>query len=74
MMALRVSRTRRWFRLRGMTEVTARMPISLDGCYAGPMDPRDPQDHVLPRLLGGGTPLYDVADGSARKLQNVGRR
>jgi hypothetical protein len=27
-----------------MTKVTAQMSISLDGCYAGPMDPRDPQD------------------------------
>jgi dihydrofolate reductase len=30
--------------------------------------------HVLPRLLGDGTRLYDVADGSVRKLQNLGRR
>jgi hypothetical protein len=30
--------------------------------------------HVLPRLLGDGTRLYDVADGSMRKLQNLGRR
>jgi hypothetical protein len=30
--------------------------------------------HVLPRLLGDGTRLYDVADGSRRKLQNLGRR
>jgi dihydrofolate reductase len=30
--------------------------------------------HVLPRLLGDGTCLYDVADGSVRKLQNLGRR
>src|ERR687892_2033673 len=44
MMAPRLSRTRRWLRLRGMTKVTAQMSISLDGCYAGPMDPRDPQD------------------------------
>jgi dihydrofolate reductase len=27
-----------------MTKVTAQMSISLDGCYAGPLDPRDPQD------------------------------
>ncbi len=27
-----------------MTKVTAQMSISLDSCYAGPMDPRDPQD------------------------------
>jgi hypothetical protein len=27
-----------------MTKVTAQMSISLDRCYAGPMDPRDPQD------------------------------
>jgi len=27
-----------------MTKVTAHVSISLDGCYAGPMDPRDPQD------------------------------
>jgi len=44
MMAPRVSRTRRWFRLRGMTNVTAQMSVSLDGSCAGPMDPRDPQD------------------------------
>src|ERR687892_1968275 len=44
MMAPRMSRMRRWLRLRGMTKVTAQMSISLDGCYAGPMDPRDPQD------------------------------
>ena len=30
--------------------------------------------HVLPRFLGGGARLYDVADGSMRKLQNLGRR
>jgi dihydrofolate reductase len=30
--------------------------------------------HVLPRLLGDGTRLYDVADGSVRKLQDLGRR
>ncbi len=30
--------------------------------------------HVLPRLLGDGTRLYDVAGGSTRKLQNLGRR
>jgi hypothetical protein len=30
--------------------------------------------HVLPRLLGDGTCLYAVADGSVRKLQNLGRR
>jgi hypothetical protein len=30
--------------------------------------------HVLPRLLGDGTRLYDVADGSMRKVQNLGRR
>jgi hypothetical protein len=89
-----------------MTKVTAQMSISLDGCYVGPMDPRDPQDaagwmkggpeaglleqlvlhsapvvpdrrgdvHVLPRLLGDGTCVYDVADGSVRKLQNLDRR
>ena len=27
-----------------------------------------------PRLLGDGTRLYDVADGSVRKLQNLRRR
>jgi hypothetical protein len=27
-----------------MTKVTAQMSISLDGCYAGPMDPPAPQD------------------------------
>jgi hypothetical protein len=27
-----------------MTKVTAQMAISLDGCYAGPMDPHEPQD------------------------------
>jgi hypothetical protein len=27
--------------------------------------------HVLPRLLGDGIRLYDVADGSMRKLQNL---
>jgi hypothetical protein len=43
-MAPHMSRTRWWLRLRGMTKVTARMSTSLDGCYAGPMDPRDPQD------------------------------
>lgn len=91
MMAPRMSRTRWWLRLRGMTKVTAHMSISLDGCYAGPMDPRDPQDaagwmqgpevpdrrgdlYVLPRLLGDGTRLDDVADGFVRKLQNLGRR
>jgi hypothetical protein len=125
-----------------MTKVTAQKAISLDGCYAGPMDPHDPQDaagwmqgpeapgffrvtrwvtgamgwrgrqgyaggepvavagggtllrrvigaglleqlelhiapvvpdrrgglHVLPRLVGDGTCLYNVADGSVRKL------
>ena len=30
--------------------------------------------HVLPRLVGDGTCLYNVADGSVRKLQNLGRR
>jgi hypothetical protein len=30
--------------------------------------------HVLPRLLGDGTRRYAVADGSVRKLQNLGRR
>jgi hypothetical protein len=30
--------------------------------------------HVLPRLLGDGTRRYDVAGGSMRKLQNLGRR
>jgi hypothetical protein len=30
--------------------------------------------HVLPRLLGVGTGLYDVAGGSMRKLKNLGRR
>jgi hypothetical protein len=30
--------------------------------------------HVLPRLLGDGTRLNDIADGSMRKLQNLGRR
>lgn len=30
--------------------------------------------HVLPRLLGDGTRLYDIADGSMPKLQNLGRR
>jgi dihydrofolate reductase len=44
MMALRMSRTGGWFRLRGMTKVTAQLSNSLDGCYAGPMDPRDPHD------------------------------
>jgi hypothetical protein len=43
MMAPHMSRTRRWLRLRGMTKVTAQMSISLEGCYAGPMDPRDPR-------------------------------
>jgi len=27
-----------------MTQVTAQMSVSLDGFYAGPMDPRDPKD------------------------------
>jgi hypothetical protein len=27
-----------------MAKVTAQMAISLDGCYAGPMDPHDPKD------------------------------
>jgi hypothetical protein len=30
--------------------------------------------HVLPRLLGDGTRLYDVAGQSTRKLPNLGRR
>ena len=30
--------------------------------------------HVLPRLVGDGTCLYNVADGSVRKLQNLGWR
>ena len=30
--------------------------------------------HVLPRLLGDGTRLHDVEDGSMRKPQNLGRR
>ncbi len=30
--------------------------------------------HVFPRLLGDGTRPYAVADGSVRKLQNLGRR
>ena len=30
--------------------------------------------HVLSRLLGDGTRRYDVAGGSMRKLQNLGRR
>ena len=30
--------------------------------------------HVLPRPLGDGTRLYDVADGFMRKLQSLGRR
>lgn len=30
--------------------------------------------HVLPRLLGDGTRLYDVADGSMGKLEHLGRR
>ena len=30
--------------------------------------------HVLPRLLGDGTRRYDVACGSMRKLQSLGRR
>jgi hypothetical protein len=30
--------------------------------------------HVLPRLLGDGTRLYDVAGESTRKLLNLGRR
>jgi hypothetical protein len=29
---------------------------------------------MSPRLLGGGTRLYDVAGGSMRKLLNLGRR
>jgi hypothetical protein len=74
MMAPRVSRTRRWFRLRGMTKVTAPMSIWLDGCYAGPMGPRDPRDDVLPPLRGGGTRPYGVAGGPMRELQNLGRR
>jgi hypothetical protein len=36
--------------LRGMTKVTAQMSISLDGCYAGPMDPRDLRRPVRPRV------------------------
>jgi hypothetical protein len=44
MMTPRVSRTRQWLRLRGMTKVTPQTSISLDGCYAGPMDPRHPPD------------------------------
>jgi hypothetical protein len=42
MMTPRVSRTRQWLRLRGMTKVTPQMSISLDGCYAGPMEPTPP--------------------------------
>jgi len=38
MMAPRVSRTRQWLRLKGMTKVTAQMSISLDGRYARPVD------------------------------------
>jgi hypothetical protein len=30
--------------------------------------------HVLLRLFGDGTRRYDVAGGSMRKLQNLGRR
>jgi hypothetical protein len=30
--------------------------------------------HVLPRLRGDGTRRYDVAGGSIRKLQSLGRR
>ena len=30
--------------------------------------------HVVPRLLGDGPRLYDVADGSMHKLQILGRR
>ena len=30
--------------------------------------------HVLPRLLGDGTRLYDFAGESTRKLPNLGRR
>jgi hypothetical protein len=30
--------------------------------------------HVVPRLLGDGTRLYEVADGSMHKLQILGRR
>ncbi|MGH9229185.1 MAG: hypothetical protein ACRD07_10765 [Acidimicrobiales bacterium] len=90
-----------------MTKVTAQMSISLEGCYAGPMDRRDPQVAAgwmqgpeAPGLFrvtrwvtdatgwrerqglrrrqgpaaGDGTCLYDVADGSVPKLQNLGRR
>jgi hypothetical protein len=39
-MVRRVSRTRQWLRLRVMTKVTPQMCVSLDGCSAGPMDPR----------------------------------
>jgi hypothetical protein len=38
----------------------------------GLIDEVDP--HVLPRLPGDGTRLYDVAGGSMGKLRNLGRR
>jgi hypothetical protein len=43
--------------------------------HIGPVVPDRRRDHlhVLPRLLGDGTCLYDVAGGSMGKLQNLGR-
>jgi dihydrofolate reductase len=43
--------------------------------HIAPVAPNRRRDlHVLPRLLGDRTCLYNVADGSVRKLQNLGRR
>jgi hypothetical protein len=45
------------------------------GLHIAPVVPDRRGDlHVLPRRLGDGTCLYDVSDGSVRKLQNLGRR
>ena len=55
-----------------MTKVTAQMQLEL---HIAPVVPDRRGDlHVLPRLLGDGTRRYDVAGGSMRKLQSLGRR
>ena len=76
MMAPRMSRTRRWLRLTGMTKVPAQMSISLGVGRRRALDQlrhhRRGDLHVLPCRLGDGTRLYEVADGSVRKLQNLG--
>jgi hypothetical protein len=68
-----------------MGDVVFEISMSLDGFITGPHT-RNERDlrrgtagadvdlHVLPRLLGDGTRLYDVAGRSIRKLLNLGRR